>query len=78
MPARFKLVLEFGRTTSPNRERAVALARSLRHHKQLGDGREARHVCPIALGSERELKAALRLLRLTACWKSRSEKVPQI
>ena len=67
-----RLVIEFGHTTSAHRDAAVALARQFRRHEKQGEGRTMRHVCPVALRSERELKAALELLRLVSNWKSAS------
>ncbi len=73
MPSRpSRLVIEFGRSSSPNHASTMALAHRFRHHEKHGEGRAMRHVCPVALRSEREQKAALELLRLVSSWKSTS------
>ena len=71
-PRPSRLAIEFGASSSPNHPAAVALARAFRKHRMRGKGRTARHVCPVALKSDRELRTALDLLRLVSSWKSAS------
>ena len=69
------LVLQFGSTSSPNRDAAIRIARSFRRYQKRGDGRGASHVCPVSLRSDREWKAALQLLRMISGWKSTSIRI---